>query len=277
MSLRVAVDPLVIAEDAWSYVRPWPNQVLEDQGDLVYWHGPISHRQDANVLRVRLDPGSVDRRIDEARAWMAARGRHEFTWLIGASTTPDDLAARLRAGGAEPDPEDPVVFPMVLDHEPDAAPGLEVVPVSDLESWARCREIVAEGYAMPERDRTEARARLADEWAYARADGNVRFVARLDGEPIAYAVLQRLLVGPPCLGGAATLPSARGRGAFRALLRACWEAAPELGGPAIVTLADARGRPVLEHLRVRSGAPVEVLVDHSDGPKVVLIGAATEP
>lgn len=263
MNPPVTIDPLVVAEDLWSYTRPWPNQVLDDQGDLVLWNGSTSHRQDANVLRVRLDAASVERRIDGARSWMGAHGRDTFTWYLGASATPADLAARLRVRGAEPDPEDPVAFPMVLDHAPAAAPGIEVLPVTDMEAWARCREIVGECYHMPEADRVAARTRLAEEWGYARADGNRRFLARVDGEIVAYALLQHLLVGPPSLGGAATLPAARGRGAFRALLCACWEAATALGEPALVTLADAAGRPVLEHLGFLTGRPVEVLVDRS--------------
>ncbi len=122
MGTLAVFDPLLIADDSWGYVRPWPNQVLENRGDLVLWCGTIAHRQDANVLRVGLDAVSVERRIDDVRAWMAANGRREFTSCVGASTTPDDLPSRLLARGAEPDPDDPILTPMALDHEPPSPP-----------------------------------------------------------------------------------------------------------------------------------------------------------
>lgn len=264
MAVLSAIDPVVIAEDAWSYVRPWPNQVLEDQGDLVLWNGQSTHRQDANALRVRLDEHSVDQRIAEVRAWMAAHGRDAFTWCLSASTTPVDLAARLLVEGAVPDPEDPTVTPMALEHEPPPGPsGIAVEPVTTIEEYRRCREISGEGFAMAGADRAAAASRLVEEWGYAQTDGHTRFLARIDGEIVAYGILLRQLVGPPCLGGAATLPAARGRGLYRALLRARWDAAVALGASSVITLADKNMLPVVEHFGFRSGSPVSILVDHS--------------
>jgi GNAT superfamily N-acetyltransferase len=263
MAALTLLDPLLFAEDTWSYTRPWPNQVLEDQGDLVFWNGQMAHRQDANVLRVRLDAASVDRRIDDARAWMADHGRVEFTWCIGASTTPADLASRLLADGAVPDADDPTMTPMVLDHEPPSGPdAIKVERVTSFEDWVRCREIAGEGFAMSDVDRAAARTRLEAEWPYAQSDGASRFLVRLDGEPVAYGVLTNPLVGPPCLAGAATAPKVRGRGMYRALLRARWDVAVANGASAVVTIADKNMRPVLEHLGFRSGPAVSILVDH---------------
>ena len=45
------------------------------------------------------------------------------------------------------------------------------------------------------------------------------------------------------LAGATTLPDYRGRGAFRALVRARWEAAEERGTPALIVGAGKMSRP----------------------------------
>ena len=48
------------------------------------------------------------------------------------------------------------------------------------------------------------------------------------------------------LSGAATHPDARGRGCYRALIRARWDEAVRLGTPALVVHAQETSRPILE-------------------------------
>ena len=57
---------------------------------------------------------NVEETVAAVRASFADRGRDEFLWLCGPSTTPHDLEARLRAIGARPDAEDPVWAGMVV-------------------------------------------------------------------------------------------------------------------------------------------------------------------
>jgi GNAT superfamily N-acetyltransferase len=263
MSAITIGHPLQVAEDALAYVSPWPCDELDDQGDLVLSCVDAAHRQAASVLRVRLDDASVEGRIADVRAWMAAHSRQEFTWSLGASTTPSDLGDRLLALGAEPDPDDPILIPMALDHEPSGAAGVVAVPVTTLADYVRCRELMFDGFELPENLRVSARERSERDWVYARNDGIVRFQVRLGGEPAAYGVLMPLLVGPPFLAAAVVAPQARGRGAYRALLRARWDAAVAMGAKAVVALADARSVPVLEHFGLRSGPPVRLLVDRA--------------
>lgn len=258
--------PLLVAEDAPAYLSPWPCDVLDDQGDLVLAYSRVAHRQSANVLRVRLDEASVQGRVTAVRAWMAAHGCQEFTWCLGASTTPSDLGDRLLALGAKPDPEDPILIPMALDHEPSGAAGVVAVPVTTLADYVRCRDIMFDGFELPEDVRASARERSERDWVYAQDDGAVRFQVLLGGEPAAYGVLVPLVVGPPALAGAAVAPHGRGRGAYRALLRARWDAAVAMGEEAVVALAEARSVPVLEHFGLRAGPPVRLLVDRS-GPR----------
>ena len=63
------------------------------------------------------------------------------------------------------------------------------------------------------------------------------------------------------LVGGATLPAARGRGAYRALVRARWDDAIDAGATALVTQASALSRPVLERMGFRAVGPVLELID----------------
>jgi GNAT superfamily N-acetyltransferase len=71
------------------------------------------------------------------------------------------------------------------------------------------------------------------------------FLAELDGQPVAAAAAVPTADGI-WLTGAGTLPAARGRGAYRALVAARWAQAVERGTPAMVVQAGSMSRPVLE-------------------------------
>ena len=61
--------------------------------------------------------------------------------------------------------------------------------------------------------------------------------------------------------GGATLPEARGRGVYRALVAARWEDAVARGTPALVTQAGAQSRPILARLGFRELCEIRILLD----------------
>ncbi|HEU5212144.1 MAG TPA: hypothetical protein VFU10_05190 [Gaiellaceae bacterium] len=63
------------------------------------------------------------------------------------------------------------------------------------------------------------------------------------------------------LHGGATLPEARGRGAYRALLRARWDEAVARGTPALITQGGSMSRPILERAGFRRVGHIHMLVD----------------
>ena len=65
--------------------------------------------------------------------------------------------------------------------------------------------------------------------------------------------------------GGATLPAARGRGAYRALVAARWEDAVVRGTPVLVTQAGALSRPILARLGFREVCTIRVLLDAFGG------------
>jgi predicted acetyltransferase len=88
------------------------------------------------------------------------------------------------------------------------------------------------------------------------------YLALVDGRPVASgSMIACSFAG--FLSGAATLPEARGRGAFRALVRARWEDAVRRGTPALVVGAGAMSRPILERIGFRVVSETRVLIDRS--------------
>lgn len=258
-------DPLLIAEDAPAYRVAWPNQIRYDAGDVVLFHAPATTSRNGRASRIRFDPSSADRRIDEVRAWFAAQGRDEFLWSVGPSATPSDLVERLLGLGAKPHPRDPVVTPMVLDHEPlSAATGVAVRQVDTFEDYRLAWEIDLAGADAPEAIRAERLARLVEDWPYFQADPQqIGYLASIDGAAVAYGLLAIPTIGPPYLAGAATVPAARGRGAYRALVRHRWDEAVRRGTAALIVQIGDDSRPILEGLGFRGGPPIHVLVDHA--------------
>ena len=63
------------------------------------------------------------------------------------------------------------------------------------------------------------------------------------------------------LYGGATAERARGRGAYRALIRARWDDAVALGTPALITQGGSMSRPILERLGFERVGEVHMLLD----------------
>lgn len=85
------------------------------------------------------------------------------------------------------------------------------------------------------------------------------WLAYVDGEPVAYANAIACAHGLFLTGGV-TVPEARGRGAYRALVRARWDEAVRLGTPALVVHAEEASRRVLTGIGFREVAPIVELV-----------------
>ncbi len=63
------------------------------------------------------------------------------------------------------------------------------------------------------------------------------------------------------LFGGSTLPEARGRGAYRALVAARWQDAVDRGTPVLVTQASPLSRPILARLGFRELCEIRILLD----------------
>ena len=267
------MDPAAVAEDGAGYVVTAPGEVRETRPEVILTHGPTPMPEFGSACRVRFGP-SVDGPVTMVREWFAARGREQFVWFVGPSTTPTDLEHRLLDLGAEPNPGGSDYMAMVLDHEPPPSPAdIELRRVNTFADYAAMWDIRFEGFGMPDEEREAIRATLPDRWA-ATSDDPSRwgYLALVEGVPVAEGSVRRTVHGPLWLAGGVTLPSFRGRGIYRALVRARWDDAVRLGAGALVVIANVEtSYPILESLGFRAVGRVRLLADRTGMP---LVGSA---
>src|SRR5262249_20078187 len=151
---------------------------------------------------------------------------------------------------ADRPPYEPVATAMALTQPPDVGgtAAVDVRAVETFEEYLLSDSIAGSAFGEDERDR-EAFARAAPERfaAYTARDDYIRLLAYVDGAPVAVGMANAHECGL-LLGGAGTLAEARGHGAYRALVRARWDEAVRRGTPALVILAGAMSRPILERV-----------------------------
>jgi GNAT superfamily N-acetyltransferase len=114
---------------------------------------------------------------------------------------------------------------------------------ADAEQWAAIRELMDDVFDSPP-DRRPTREQRLDEFERSPA---VLFGAWLDGELVAAAGATPTTRGMLLWGGSVRA-DARGRGCYRALVRARWDDAVRRGTPALTVSANDRSSPVLRRL-----------------------------
>jgi hypothetical protein len=191
----------------------------------------------AAISGLRLGPDEVEAALGEVRALVPAEKTQ--TWWLDADATPADLDERLVALGLQrPADGGDVVHALVCTDEPATGPaGVSVRTVETFDEHLAATELQWELFETP-RDRREAqKPHLRSEFEAARAAGSpVTFLASIDGRPVGVARSVYSDRGVFLIAGA-VLPPYRGRGVYRALVRARWEDAVQRQTPALVTEA----------------------------------------
>jgi len=248
-----------LAEDALAFLVPRPGEVVLETKQYCLRNMPSPHPLAGYAARLRLG-AEVEEAVPAVRAWFADHGRDEFLWLCGPSTTPRDLEARLTTMGARPDAEDPVWAGMMLSEAPARTAGIDVRKVQELDEALRCVEITAAD--RPEAARESTVAQLRASWPDRNPEVQEMFAAYLDGKLVACATaayLDRAVY----LSGGATIPAARGRGAYRALVRARWDEAVRRRTPMLVVQAGSMSKPILRRLGFREVCEIRAFTDSS--------------
>jgi GNAT superfamily N-acetyltransferase len=237
-------------------VGPGRRLHVDPGGRFAIYLGEGRSPHAATVQRVRVGADDVEGALAEIRALLAAEGREGAEWELGESSEPPDLVARLLALGLEPD-DDAVAFGMVLRGPPPEPPaGVTARPVASLDELRNARLVQHAAFASASAV-DEEQLRLDHERE--GIDGTT-FVALVDGEILAAAYAAYTPHGSILFGGA-TLPDARGRGAYRALVAARAAEAAARGAPAVVTHAGRMSRPILERLGFERVARIDRLLD----------------
>jgi hypothetical protein len=208
------------------------------------------------VQRQRFPLDQVDDVLEEVRATLRARGRTRTQWEVGSSA-PAGLVDALLERGLVPD-KDPYAVALVLTAEPPPiAPAFDARRVETLEELEAAAAVQWEAFEATPEEVEEARRLLPERF---HDSPNVRHAVWLDGEIVCTGTATPTEHGLLLYGGA-TLARARGRGAYRALIRARWDDAVALGTPALITQGGSMSRPILERLGFERVGEVRMLLD----------------
>jgi GNAT superfamily N-acetyltransferase len=211
------------------------------------------------VQRQRFPLEQLDEVLEEVRAHLRERGRTRTQWEVGSSAPPGLVEALYERGLTRDG--DGYAVGLVLTHEPPPTPaGLTARRIETFEEYTAANAVQWEAFESSPEEIAEGKASLEQRYA----DGiNVMHGVWLEGTLVCAGT-----AGPSehglLLYGGATLPSARGRGAYRALIRARWDEAVALGTPALITQGGSMSRPILERLGFERAGEVHMLLDVLD-------------
>ena len=205
-------------------LREWMPPLLNTQFSLRGGHGGSgdAHPGSNGAGGAHWTAEEADARIEELIAYHRDRGIG-FTWYVATDNTPADLAARLErhglvlagdqatmARGGLDDLEDIPINPDIT---------VEVLDGSDLDAIEAGIQITARCFNWTPEQVDQWRTGIVERLQNPKMrEEEISYLARLDGTPVAEAVLQ-LRGGIAYLGGAATLPEYRGRRIYSTLLR----------------------------------------------------------
>jgi GNAT superfamily N-acetyltransferase len=251
------------APGAFVAIGPDEERILTDRYCVTFTPG--EHFWSASVQRLRFGAGDIAAGVAEIRDLVAARGRTAAAWTVGPSATPASLLESLLALGMESESDEGSLM-LVLTEPPrvEASP-FEVLLVTSYEDHFTAIEVANQGFAFPSEDALDERRRARASFQSERAGGHSIRLLAVDGDrPVATA---RAWVSPLglYLGGGATIPSERRRGAMSALVARAWEEAVDRGTPTLVTLGGTTAAGGLQRIGFRAVGRVWHLVDRIDG------------
>jgi hypothetical protein len=209
------------------------------------------------VQRQRFSAAEVDEVLLQVRSLLRERGRTRTQWEVGSAAEPGGLVDLLLERGLVHD-RDPYAVALVLTEPPPPGPAeLDARAVDTFDEYAAANEVQWAAFEMPAAEIAEARRLLPGLWAESPM---VMHAAWLDGRIVSAGTCAPTEHGLLLYGGA-TLPEARGRGAYRALLRARWDEAIARRTPALITQGGSMSLPILERAGFRRVGHVHMLVD----------------
>jgi hypothetical protein len=206
-----------------------------DDGRICVVQGPTF----ASVCAPSVDDGEVEQLLRDVRAIAPVEKRP--CWWIGPSARPAGIIEELeQLGLAEPLDRVSLVHALATATEPAAlAPDIEARRVETFEDFTSSAELRFDVFGLPEERRETERSHFAEYFdEYRRVGIPAWFIASLEGKIAGTAGAIPSPRGVFLIGGA-TATWARGRGVYRALVRARWDYAVARGTPALVTHAQA--------------------------------------
>ena len=216
----------------------------DDDGRICIVQGTVW----ASITTPRFDEHELDDVLAHVRERVAPEKRQ--TWWIGPSARPENIVKLLLERGFELAPDGPEVRAMVLTSPPPEAPEeIEVRRVETYDDFLASRDVQWDAFDVPQDRRELQKQHLRSDFDESMQHKvPVGFLAYVDGRPAATGLAIPSARGVFLIAGS-TATWARGRGAYRALVRARWDYAVEQGTPALVTEAMVdTSYPILQRL-----------------------------
>ncbi|HEU5362957.1 MAG TPA: hypothetical protein VFU56_06410 [Gaiellaceae bacterium] len=191
----------------------------------------------SGVSGIRVEPDEVEALVAEVRRRVPPEKL--TTWWLDPDTRPADLHERLLSlGFEEPQDRGALLHALVCVEEPPAGPAdVQVRRVETFDDHRAAVEVMWETFETPADRREQQRPHLRAEFEAARAAGvPATFLARVGDRPAGVGRSIYSDRGVFLIAGG-VLPWARGRGIYKALVRARWDDAVARGTPALVTEA----------------------------------------
>lgn len=248
-----AIVPAIAAnsDEWWRYYQHAPQADVHDEPEILWLTSGIPIAEYSVVARTAFAPDmpgeAIEAKIAAVLDYFAAR-HLGMNWYVGPSTQPADLGQRLIAHGLRHVGDAPgmAVDLEALGEGVSPPEGLVVRRVSHaglLRQWA---QVADEAFGEPE-DVLRARLAVHASLGVAREAPLQRYVALLDGQPVAMSLLF-LGAGVAGIYDVATVKSARRRGIGTAVTRAPLRAAREQGYRVAVLEASPMGEQVYRRL-----------------------------
>lgn len=198
------------------------------------------------VQRIRLDGFDEEEAVETVRKFMGETRGTIASWWLSEHSTPAGVEERLLTAGLRIVEGDYLIDGMLLTAPP---PSADVVArrVATFDEFVAATELQYDVFDLPPARRRSAEG-LAASWEVQHSgDVWALYAAWIDGR-IAGAGAAYFSPRGFLMAGGATAHWARGRGAYRALVRARWDDASARGTPALVVQAGAMSAPVLRKL-----------------------------
>ena len=252
---------LAFAEDPQAYVSLGPHEERIDTGRALVTFTPGEHVWSTHVARVRMDAGHVRGAVKEVRRLMRRRGRSAAAWSLGPSATPGDVVDQLLGVGLTAESDEGSIILVMTAPPSERSGGFEIRAVSSFDDHLASLDVTARGFGFSPEDAEDERRRARATFDAERSGGHTARLLALDGDRAVSTGRAWFTPLGVYLGGGATLPTERRRGAMSALVAAAWDEAVGRDTPALVTHAGAMAGPALLRLGFRPVGRITHLID----------------
>jgi hypothetical protein len=232
-----------------------------DDGRICVVEGPTF----VSVCAPNVGDGEVEQLLTDVRRISDVAKRP--SWWIGPSARPTGIVGQLKELGVrEPEDRVPLVHALAVANEPVGfRTDVEARMVESFDDFVSTAELRFDVFDIPPERREAEREHFAEYFEESQRIGiPVWFMATLEGKVAGSAGAIPSPRGVFLIGGS-TARWARGRGVYRALVRARWDYAVARGTPALVTQAQpTTSYPILLHIGFEEVCTISRLEDRPE-------------